>query len=153
MIIEEHRELQASAASLVDILEHLDRHYRDWHTDHISFVWLDEAHTGFGFSEKIGRWHIAMRMRIERRDDGLAVTCRPVSRWLRSVMSWMTFEAIPNGDSCVYLHRIKLRFGPFRPVLQRTFIAPLRQHMADEASNLDRLDQGIRVAKLSQSGT
>lgn len=146
MIVEERRTLAAPAGMVVDFFEHLDRHYLDWHPDHVSFDWLNADRTAFHFDERIGRWRVAMRMTLERGADGSEVSCRPMSFWLRLVMPWMTFQVTSTEAGSVYLHRINLRLGPLRPLLRRTLLDPLHRHMRDESAFLDRLGDRTSVA-------
>lgn len=147
MIVEERRPLATSAERVVAFFEHLDRHYLEWHPDHIAFVWIDgDHHDAFRFDETIGRWRIAMRMRIVRTAGGRHVTCRPISPWLRLVAPWMSFDVSDAGEGSLYVHRIKLRLGPLRPLLRKTLLNPLRRHMREESAYLDRLGRAPVVA-------
>lgn len=140
MIIEESAHLPAPPERVVAFFEALDEHYLDWHPDHISFAWLDGARRQhFHFDERIGRWRIHMAMRVERAADGRRVTCRPLSRWIALVMPWMSFEISPVDGGSRYLHRIRLRLGPFAGLVRHSFLEPLRAHMAAEARYLGRL--------------
>ncbi len=136
----------APPARIAVFLGDLDRHYLEWHPDHVSFAWLDDDHRRFRFDERIGRWTLRLAMTVDRSADGLSATCRPVSAVLRLVFPWMTFEAIPDGNGSRFRHRINLRLGPLRPLLERTLLRPLRRHMRDESRNLGRLLTAPAVA-------
>lgn len=140
MIITESAVIMAPPERLVDFFETLDEHYLDWHPDHVSFAWLDPAHERFHFVERIGSWTLDMRMSIERSADGRLATCRPRSALFALVFPWMTFEARAEpGGGARYTHRINLRLGPLRWLLERTLLQPLRRHMALESQNLAKL--------------
>ncbi len=151
MIIEESRALPVPADTIVEFLEKLDAYYLDWHPDHISFDWLDGGRREhFYFAERIGGWMLRMAMRVTRSGDGRIAVCQPSSAIARLVFPWMSFEARSEGDGCRYIHRIKLRLGPLRPLLESTFLAPLRRHMRDEAEYLAQLQTPPTVAQLPQ---
>lgn len=150
MILEETNHLRVPPEEVVAFLEALDERYRDWHPDHVSFSWLDGAkREHFFFEERIGRWMLRMSMQLTRSSDGRRAICRPMSKAMRLVFPWMSFTAEPEDGGCHYIHRIKLRLGPLRPLIERTFLRPLRQHMREETANLGRLLPLNSVAKLS----
>ncbi len=139
MILTESAVIKAPPDRLVAFFETLDRHYLDWHRDHVSFTWLDPNRGSFHFVERIGRWTLDMRMHITRSADGRLATCRPQSVLLALVFPWMTFEVTPETDGARYTHRINLRLGALRWLLGRTLLNPLRRHMHVESSNLAKL--------------
>jgi hypothetical protein len=147
MIVEDSQAIAADPDIVILFLEEMDRHYLDWHPDHISFDWLDGARREhFYFDERIGRWRVRMAMRIARSVDRTRATVVPVPRFVRLFMPWMSFAVAREGGGCRYRHRIKLRLGPLRPLLERTFLKPLRRHMREEAENLARIAQSLSVA-------
>ena len=125
MIIEESRALPVPADTIVEFLEKLDAYYLDWHPDHISFDWLDGGRREhFYFAERIGGWMLRMAMRVTRSGDGRIAVCQPSSAIARLVFPWMSFEARSEGDSCRYIHRIKLRLGPAPPLVGKHLSRP-----------------------------
>lgn len=147
MILEETSILNVRPERVVAFLEALDDHYLDWHPDHVSFSWLDGAkHEHFYFEERIGGWMIRMPVQITRSADGREAVCQPTTRIARWVFPWMIFSAQPEGNGCRYTHRIKLRLGPIRWLLQRRFIPALRQHMREETAILSKLLASADVA-------
>jgi len=139
MILSESAVIKADPERLVAFFETLDEHYLDWHPDHVSFAWLDPGRESFHFVERIGRWTLRMRMRVSRSEDRRLATCRPQSALLALFFPWMTFEVRPEVDGARYTHRINLRLGPLRWLLEGTLLRPLRRHMHDESNNLARL--------------
>jgi len=147
MILEDTEPIAAEPRAVVSFLENMDRHYLDWHPDHVSFDWLDGAkREHFYFEERIGGWRVRMPMQVERSADRRRAIVRPASRLVRFFFPFMSFAVTPEGEGCRYTHRIKLRLGPFRPLIERTFLAPLRRHMREEAENLARIAQAPPVA-------
>ncbi len=147
MILEETRTLPVPAGRIVAFFENLDAHYLDWHPDHTSFAWLDGGRRHhFHFDERIGGWRLALAMSVERRSNGRQAICRPMSRWVRLVFPEMSFAVSDVGDGCRYTHRIKLRLGPLRPLMERTFLQPLRRHMYEESEYLAGLGNDSYVA-------
>lgn len=147
MIIRETRALPVPTARIVAFFENLDTHYLNWHPDHVSFAWLDGgAHKLFHFDERIGRWRLAMAMSVSRTKAGREAICRPLSRWLRLVFPWMSFVVEDAPGGCRYTHHIKLRVGPFGPLIERTFLVPLRRHMREESAYLAALARDSDVA-------
>jgi hypothetical protein len=147
MILEESAIIMAPPERIARFFETLDEHYLDWHPDHVSFSWLDGArHEYFHFDERIGGWKLHMPMRVTRSADGHRAVCRPTSPLVRLVFPWMSFDTRPEDGGSRYTHRIKLRLGPLRPLIERTFLRPLRRHMHDEAQNLAQLVAPSTVA-------
>ena len=140
MILQETSILDVPPERVVAFLEALEHRYLDWHPDHISFSWLDgPKREHFYFEERIGGWMIRMPVQITRSADGRMAVCQPATRIVRLVFPWMTFTVRPEGDSCRYTHRIKLRLGPIRWLLERRFIPALQRHMREETENLAQL--------------
>ncbi len=140
MILEESIHIDAPPERIAAFLETLDEHYRDWHPDHVSFSWLDSTKREYAyFDERIGRWRLRMRIQVARSASGRHALCRPTSRLVRLVFPWMTFDAQAERQGSRYTHRIKLRLGPLRPLLEGTLLRPLRQHMREETANLPEL--------------
>jgi hypothetical protein len=140
VILQETSILDVPPERVVAFLEALEHRYLDWHPDHISFSWLDGAKRDhFYFEERIGGWMIRMPVQITRSADGRMAVCRPSTRIVRWVFPWMTFSAHPEGNGCRYTHRIKLRLGPARWLLERRLLPALRQHMREETANLGGL--------------
>jgi hypothetical protein len=147
MIVEDSQAIATDPDVVIRFLEEIDRHYLEWHPDHISFDWLDGARREhFYFDERIGRWRVRMAMRIMRSADHASATVIPIPRFVRFFMPFMSFAVAREGEGCRYAHRIKLRLGPLRPLLERTFLTPLRRHMREEAENLARIAQSLPVA-------
>jgi uncharacterized protein YndB with AHSA1/START domain len=147
MILQDSQLIESGVEPVVSFLENMDRHYLDWHPDHISFAWLDgDDRRHFHFEEMIGRWRLRMAMRVTRSADGRNAVMHPDSRVLSLVMPWMTFAVTDEPSGCRYTHRIKLRLGPFAWAIERTFLAPLRRHMREEAENLARIVTAPTVA-------
>lgn len=147
MILEDSETIDVQPIAVVQFLENMDRHYRDWHPDHVSFDWLDGARREhFYFDERVGGWRLRLPMRVTRSADRRSAVVRPTSRMIRLVFPWMSFAVTPDGRGCRYTHRIKLRLGPLRPLLERGFLPALRRHMRSEAENLARITQHPPVA-------
>ncbi len=141
MILEEIARLSCPAESVVAFLDDLETQYRSWHPSHILFRWVGPAgdeRSQFFFDERIGSWRLRVRMRAHR-PHPFHLSCVPVSPFWRAVFPGMTFAVEKDGSGCRYAHRIALRLGPFKPMLERSLLAPLRRHMAEEAVNLERL--------------
>ena len=151
MIVEESRAMDVPPDRVVTFLEEIDAHYLDWHPDHIAFDWLDGSQREFfHFEERIGRWRVRLLMQVIRAADGGMAICRPTSRLVRLLVPGMSFAVRRAGRGCRYTHQIKLRLGPLRPLLERTFLAPLRQHMREESAYLAHLEPPPSVAEQSQ---
>ena len=93
MILQDSQLIESDAEAVVSFLENMDRHYLDWHPDHISFAWLDgEERRHFHFEEMIGRWRLRMAMKrhpLRRRTQrchapGFALSCGSSCRGCRS---------------------------------------------------------------------
>lgn len=140
MILEESIALPVPPERVVTFLESLDERYLDWHPDHISFRWLDGSrHEEFFFEERIGGLLLRMPMHVTRSADGRMAACTPHSWLVRWVFPWMVLMVLPDATGCRFTQRLKLRFGPIRYLLERTFLSALRQHMREESANLERL--------------
>ncbi|MGV8839270.1 MAG: SRPBCC family protein [Bauldia sp.] len=141
MILQESTFLPCPPATAVAFLEGMERHYRDWHPDHVDFRWLPSPlgpHGRFHFEERVGRWRLRLQMRLDYRSDDRAVYV-PESRVVRWAFPGMSFEVTREGSGCRWTHRIALRLAFLAPLVERTLLAPLRVHMHEETANLRHL--------------
>ena len=141
MILEELTHLDCSPDQAIAFFEALDQNYLRWHPAHIAFRWLgreDNRRARFFFDERLGPLHLRLNMKMERpaRDR---IQCTPESPFWRAFFPGMSFSIEPEGGGTLFTHRIALRLGPLEGPLDRRFLVPIRQHMAEEGQNLAKL--------------
>lgn len=141
MILQESTFLPCPPATAIAFLEAMERHYRDWHPDHIDFRWLPSPlgpHGRFQFEERVGRWRLRLQMRLDFRSAERAVYV-PENLFVRWAFPGMSFEVSREGSGTRWTHRIALRLAFFAPLVERTLLQPLRIHMREETANLPQV--------------
>jgi hypothetical protein len=141
MILEEVAHLSCSRDRAAAFFGDLEAQYRSWHPDHIAFRWVgpvNDHRSRYFFDERIGPLRLRLTM-TARRPDKYHLVSTPVNPFWRIVFPGMTFAVEEAAAGCTYVHRIAVRLGPLAGILDRKILTPIRQHMAEEAVNLERL--------------
>ena len=136
--------IEATPGEVEEWLRNIDKHYREWHPDHVKWVNLDgglDEGDRFYYEEYLhGRLYKSRCLitRVERNDKaviefkGLSVPDR-----LLGVRGSFVIE--PEGDGCVVTATISLRFGRLISTLFKGIAGDLQRHMKEEGESLKRL--------------
>ncbi len=144
MILEDTTTIHATAKDVFSFFQHIDKHYTDWHTDHIMFKWIKvhELKNGniFYSEENIGGQLMKKRVILTSVIPEKYIEFRPTNFLLRLFLPKMTFIITDYGDQCEFTGQVFIRgFGPLAKKLHSRQFQAIQQHMKDEGENLDKL--------------
>lgn len=143
--IVERSPIPASPERVWDWFTFIDRHYLQWHPEHIAWRNIKGRYTQNSavvfFDENIGKFRLPMRCRVAETVPGRYLRYEgtfPFS--LIGAGGW--FEIIPNGDQCILVAEVHIGWASFlSPLVDRAIaiffpLNELRRHMREEGVNL-----------------
>jgi hypothetical protein len=143
MVLRDSISVDATPQAIFQFFEDMERHYLEWHPDHILFRWeqgrgLQEGNV-FYFEERIAGKLLKKRVvftRVHRFDH---LEFAPTFWLMRVLLPRMLFRIEPQKVGCLFVAEIHLRIGPLAAWLNRREIAAVREHMHAEGRNLKRI--------------
>ncbi len=142
--LKESIEIKATSARLREWLRNVDKHYKEWHPDHIRFVKVTgglDVGDVFYFEEYLngklykGRYRIT---KIEENRKGV-VEFRGLSFLDRILGAQGSFTVESLGKVCLFTATHSLRCGWLISKLFMGLIKAMEKHMKEEGENLKRL--------------
>ena len=128
---------------VLEFFDAIDRHYLEWHPDHISFEWVEGDGLAVGnvaaFEETIGGEHKQQTVRYTVVDEPSQIELVPTSRLVRLVLPSIRFTIEPRNGGSRVTQQIRVRTGPIGRRLNRNEFDAVQQHMDEEAENLKQL--------------
>lgn len=140
-------EINATPQQIEEWLMNVDKHYAEWHPDHVKWVNLDgkldegdtfyyeEYLNGRLYKSKCRVTSISRNQRTEIKFKGLP----PLDRILGVGGS---FIIEPSGDTCAVTATINLRFGWLISRLAKGTIEAIQTHMKEEGESLKKILEG-----------
>jgi hypothetical protein len=133
--------------------QEMDRHYLQWHPDHLLFRW--EQGSGvkpgvvFYFEEIIGGKRMKKRVHFTRVEANRHLEFTFTNRLLALIVPRLAFHFEAEGEGTRFEAEIQIRTGPLGAWLNRREFDAVRQHMREEGENLKKLLEGSPEAESS----
>lgn len=136
--------IEASTDAVEEWLLNIDRHYAEWHPDHVRWVNLDGAlgeGKTFYYEEFLHGRLYKSKCAITRlaRGDGAVVEFKGLSLVDRVLGVGGSFIIEPRGGRSMVTATINLRFGRLVPLLAGGIVRDLERHMKEEGESLKRI--------------
>jgi hypothetical protein len=134
-------EIQATPEKIFEWLRNLDKHYRDWHPDHVQWVnetgGLDEGDIVY-YEEYIhGELH-KIRSKITETEENKRIQFKNL--FPMSILSPKgSFIIESRGESCIFTATLSIRFGWLLSKLAKSRFEAGKKHIKEEGENLKRL--------------
>ena len=113
MLLEDRISIDAPASRIFAFFDTMDRHYRDWHPDHIRFEWRQGTGVAPGnvsyFEETIAGKRMKKQVVFTLIESNRRIVFAPTNRLFRLVLPEMSFETEPAGHGSEFIARIVLR--------------------------------------------
>ena len=144
MILREVTEVRATPETIFAFFEDIERHYTEWHPDHVLFRWnhgrgLTEGNV-FYFEEHIAGKLLKKRVRFTRIVEHEYLEFAPTFWLMRLFLPRLSFRIEHQADGvCRVVAEIYLRVGPLGARLNRREFDAVREHMRVEGVNLRRI--------------
>ncbi len=141
MILKDSIEIKTIPEKIEEWFKNLDKHYLEWHPDHVKFVkvtgGMDEGDI-FYFEEYLhGKLH-KIRSRITKIEKNKRIEYKnlfPTS----IICPKGSFIIESKGESCIFTGTVSLRFGWLITKLAKNRLESVRQHMVEEGQNLKEI--------------
>jgi len=149
MILKNSIEIRTSPEKVGEWLTNLDKHYKEWHPDHVRWV---KVTGGVDVGDVVYiEEYIAGRLvkarskvtKIEKTDKKFMMELSPLG-----FLAWITgqkglFSAEQKEVGCVYTSVLSIqRFGWLIP---KSFVEAMKKHAKEESENLKRLLEGGKL--------
>ena len=134
-------EIKTTADNIFNWLKNLDKHYKEWHPDHVK--WINE--TG-GLSEGDivyyeeylhGALH-KIRSKITKVEKNKRIEFKNLSP-VSIICPKGSFIIEPRGETCIFTATLSFRFGNLFLKLAKSRVEALKKHIGEEGGNLKRL--------------
>jgi hypothetical protein len=143
MILSETTAINAPPEAIFRFFDDMERHYLEWHPDHVLFRWEKgrglRAGNVFYFEETIAGKLLKKRVAFTRVERPGYLEFAPTFWLMRLFLPRMLFRIEPQRAGCVVTAEIHLRIGPLAAWLNRHEITAVREHMRVEGVNLKRI--------------
>lgn len=143
MILEVETNIQALSGEVYRFFESMEENYERWHSDHITFQWIDgdslETGASAYFEERIAGKKQEKTVRFTRVEPDRYIEFTPTSLVTRLLMPKISFTITPQSDGCKLTQLIKVRTGPIGAWLNQREFDAVRKHMREEGENLKDL--------------
>lgn len=122
-------------------LKNLDRHYKEWHPDHVKWInetgGLDEGDIVYYEEYLHGELH-KIRSKITKVAENKRIEFRNLFP-MSIICPKGSFIIEPRGDSCIFTATLSFRFGNIFSKLAKSRVEALKKHVREEGENLKRL--------------
>lgn len=143
MILTDTITVDAAPEAIFQFFDDMERHYLQWHPDHVLFRWekghdLREGNV-FYFEEKIAGKLLKKRVvftRVHRYDR---IEFAPTFWLMRLFLPRIAFRIERQQAGCNLVAEIHLRMGPLAAWLNARELAAVREHMRTEGQNLKQI--------------
>lgn len=143
MILKEQTFIKTTPEQIFNFFEEMDRHYTEWHPDHVSFKWTKgrglKPGVEFHFEEYIGGKLMKKTVRFTKIEPGRYIEFVPTWWLMRVFMPRLSFEIERQDNGCLFIAKIPIRTGPLGAWLNRREFSAVKKHMAEEGENIKRL--------------
>ncbi|GIL03092.1 MAG: SRPBCC family protein [Alphaproteobacteria bacterium] len=146
MILARTTEIAAPPRRVFAFFEEMESNYTRWHPDHIAFRWLQPGRLAVGnrfhFEERIHGQHIRRTVRLTRVESDRMIEFVPDNALIRFFLRGVTFRIEPADAGCRFTQEIRIRIGPLGRAVNRSGLAAVARHMAEEGENLKAIAEG-----------
>lgn len=141
-------EIKTTPDKIAEWLRNVDKHYKDWHPDHVRFVKVTgglEVGNIFYFEEYLQGKLYKGRYRITKIEENKkrVVEFKGLSFLDRIFGTKGSFIVESMENSCLFTATHSLRFGWLISRLFKGLIKAMEKHMKEEGENLKRLLERI----------
>jgi hypothetical protein len=146
LILTDNISIKAPPDDIFRFFEEIDRHYMEWHPDHVLYRW-EKGHgvalgNEFYFEELIAGKLLKKRVVFTEVRPNEHVEFAPTFWLMRLFLPRMLFRIDRRPAECILTAEIHLRLGPLAAWLNRKELAAVRDHMRAEGINLKRIVEG-----------
>jgi hypothetical protein len=143
MILKDSIHIGARPDAIFRFFEEMERHYRQWHPDHVLYRrvagrGVNEGNI-FYFEEYIAGKLLKKQVVFTRVIPDQHIEFAPTFWLMRLFLPRMLFRIEPEADGCRFTAEIHLRMGPLARRAQRKELEAVREHMRIEGVNLKRI--------------
>lgn len=141
IILKDSIEIKAKPDKIFKWLKNLDKHYKEWHPDHVKCCWIGKpAKQGstLCYEEYLhGDLH-KIRSKITKIEENKGIEFRnlfPIS----IICPKGSFIIEPKDGSCIFTANLSFRFANIFSKLVKDRVEAIKKHMREEGKNLKRL--------------
>ena len=139
--LEDRIEIRTPPEEVFKWLRNLDKHYREWHPDHVKWVTttgdIDEGGI-FYFEEYLhGKLH-RIRGKITKVEENRRIEYRVLFP-MSTICPKGSFFIEPEGESSIFTATLSFRLGGMFLKLLGNRVKAVKNHMREESENLKRL--------------
>jgi hypothetical protein len=146
--LEDSIEIKTTPEKIFEWLKSLDKHYRNWHPDHVKWVnetgGLDEGDIVY-YEEYIhGKLH-KIRSKITKTEENKRIQFKNL--FPKSILFPKgSFIIEPGGKSCIFTATLSIRFGWLLSKLAKSKFEAGKRHIKEEGKNLKRLLETKKIS-------
>lgn len=141
IILKDSIEIKTTPERVFNWLKNLDRHYNEWHPDHIKWI---NVTGGLNVGDVVyfeeyfhGKLHKA-KSKITKVEENKRIEF--VNLFPTSILAPKgSFIIEPRGRSCIFTATLSIRFGWIIPRFTKSRLDDLKKHMKEEGENLKKL--------------
>ena len=141
MIFKDSIEIKTTPDKIFKWLTNLDKHYQEWHHDHVKYVKetgsFDEGDIVYYEEYYLGKLYEA-RSKITKIEKNKKIELKPLFP-MSIVCSKHSFIIEPRGKSCILTATASFRFGWLISKLAKNRLEAIKIHIKEEGENLKML--------------
>lgn len=143
MILKDEIDIQAPPEAIFGFFEEMDRHYLQWHHDHVLFRWVSgrgvKEGNVFYFEEYIAGKLLKKRVVFTQILPNRHIEFAPTFWLWKLFLPRMLFRIEPKQSGCRFIAETQLRVGPLGQWANRKDLDAVREHMRVEGVNIKRI--------------
>jgi hypothetical protein len=143
MILKDSIKINAPAQAIFQFFEEMEKHYRDWHPDHVKFQWISNGGLKEGevsyFEEYIAGQMKKMQTVYTEVVPNQYIEFVPKFWLYKLFLPRMLFRIEQDSDGCWFTAENHIRIGPIGAKMNKKELQAVRQHMKEEGENLKRI--------------
>ncbi len=144
MILKNSIEIKTTPDKIFKFLTNLDKHYQEWHPDHVKYVketgGVNEGDIVYYEEYYQGKLYKA-RSKITKVEINKIIELKPLFP-MSIVCKRHSFIIEPKGEGCVFTATASFRFGWLISKLAKSRLEAVKTHIKEEGENLKRLLEG-----------